>query len=187
MNTLYIQPRQSGKTTDLIESFNCRVVNNLLIVNSLHMKHNMLSNFFDNRFESQILTVPQVCDPRRWRGIEFDVKRIFVDEYLFFSEHDKKELYTFYQKCRKHCVQWEIRTTSNMLYNRNLLDLANEIKHAPNPEIILDKLQLDVKNEIERYYWYNFLTEPDFNIIRESKNNLKLDQYRLEILGELLK
>jgi len=192
MNEIEISARRSGKSSRIIQEFLDNPEESYIVVKNQNLKHPMLNLFNEKckyehqrKYQDHILTVDNVVELVNEELSSFTSINFLIDEYLFFNNVQKAKL-----KCliRDPVLRWNIRikTTSNMLYSKELLELTLAIKESSDPDLILRNLDVDIADEIQMYYWNNFLTDSSFKIRSgfNWKDNLPCDVTRMDTLGE---
>lgn len=183
-----IYPRRAGKTTIVKEKFLENVENSILIVPNNSMKKRYLLEFnkFYNYeyFTSKIFVASYISQIPNFKGSRFERKTFLVDEFFMFGE----ELYGFYKfnPAITNC-NWICFGTSNMLYDESLIKLTNLIKMEPRIKKFISE---DAFKEIEKNYYCNLITEPDFTVYshyNEMRQVLTDEQFKIEYLGRWLK
>jgi len=192
MKTIFIEGRQTGKTTRAIGEFLKNPSRSLLVVYNLglvdHIKKR-IGNY------ANIVSYDQFIKMK----INFGIDNLIIDEYLLMN--NKKEIYQNSYRFSNVVVF----STSNKLYNRELFDIIVSLRKMEYSfESIVHDLAIKQKfftlEEISELV-YNFITDPNYTIIHnmggwepldrsEFKNELKGifsdRQYRIEALGEYL-
>ncbi len=196
MNKFYIQPRQTGKTTSLVRSMMKFTGGCALIVKNhrerLRISDDLIACYSKDYMINKAILIPNDL-PRLSNNIDLvsGYKKYFVDEYLFFDHQQRKMLSEFYRSTynANENIGWEIRTTSDRLYNPQLMELTRNIKHAPEPFYILRSINKLERRQISERYWDNFLTEPTFKVQRLLSFKTPLvskEAFDTEIMGEYL-
>jgi hypothetical protein len=197
-NTFEIRPRQTGKTTELIEAFLKDPSTALFITHNRHMKQHVIRMIreihpymADQQFwDKKVLCPAELNDLRRTAGtragIEEYEERIFVDEYLFFRKECKRALSEF--KSRFPGAKWCIKTTSDRKYDMKLIDMVRCIKSTQYPDQILNWLKAEYQIEIvEQGLWDNLLTDPDIPLPKDNRSQYSESQYMLYVAGQWCK
>ena len=129
------------------------------------------------------MTVHEFITKSKKNLIGKNIKKIIVDEYLFFGKEFQRD---FYELMQQLDVNVTIRTTSDRLYKKELIDLTNCLKISDNPCVLFKHIKAETLKEIMEYYWYNLLFEGTFNVFSgdRHKGALNEEQYKIEILGE---
>ena len=175
-----IQPRQTGKTTSLINRA-------LLNKNGLFLTMNMRS----------LLNINRTYNPKKY-GIDtktssdfindfmsyekdFNYKNIYIDEYLFYDEKEQAVLNYIISDCFDDNLNVYIKTTASKLINKNLYNLVRLMKKH---NITIMDLPEEIFNSTG-YLYFNLLTHPDCKV-SINNNYMRTDlSYRTEVLGEL--
>jgi hypothetical protein len=203
MKLFYIQPRQVGKTTFATYEFLKNYEESLFILHSMDMVNHIKNNVknFDNIISQNQFT-------NKIRNKKY--KNIIIDEYLFFSEKNKKEIYEGVEKMDLENVI--IYSTANKVYNSLLVDYISLEKNNYSVENLIEKFKkeynmyykllnesFDIEKEFNDLY-YNFLTDDNYNIItddislnasnkiktRELRNFISKKEYELEVMNKFL-
>jgi hypothetical protein len=185
---IYIQPRQSGKTSFLINEF-CNSPKSerpILLFANNNMVDNAIRNFkigsisHKNKFQT-----PANLSNLRHGESKFDT--VYIDEYLFMSVDAQREIY---EHCVKNpnvktIVSW---TTSNKLYD---LDILNSFKNwkSIHPKFFRE-FDIGVKPMTPEFsaLYHSLLTEPSCEVIQvkpAARMSLTDEQYKTEYLGEI--
>lgn len=179
MKHIFISPRQSGKTTKLIRTFeaNCEEGKNTYLL--LHSKASYVNSIkrVNPEFRSNVFYVDSFVGDCEILEIP---EAILIDDYFNMLPFYKKELYEY---VTKNDIEVIIRATSDRLYNLNTVDLIAIMKDFRiDPEVL--------KEDIRDDYYYNFLTDNDATIETEEtredsnfKDKLDKEHYQTEILG----
>jgi len=191
VNSIKIFPRQSGKTTRLLNTL-LSSPTKILIVATLEQKKNierMLTRLPD---KNAYLALARIYSGTELSTVMFSelpcINEILIEEYLFFSTSNKKILYSIYREYSDQYV-FTIETTSNMLYNHKIIELIKKLKRCNINDIYQFSWAFDssIRKEIEDIYWYNLLTEPGFKVESIIDFNLPIEQRMLQVIGEWLK
>lgn len=179
MKILAIHPRQSGKTTKAIYEFNKDPHGTLFLCHNDRMVKHIRTNF--NLSHKNIIIVNKVIRGEiRLQGF----RRIIIDEYLFLSLKEKKELYKALLNFGREI---NIFTTADKTYDEVLI---NRIKAFDKQIISSDEISVvlykkyGVKyniDEIDELY-YNFITDNDCYITTDVNYETK-ETYR-DFMGD---
>jgi len=181
---IHIQPRQSGKTTTIINSFLEHPENTIIIVNNYDMFTHIKRQLMKYNNYNECVFVPN--DYFYEKMLHKEIKRILIDDYLFFDYKKKiivKKLIYFL-----NLESCSIYTTPNRKYNSDDIKYIRFIKKYRIPYKIINKKWCD--NETIKELWINLLTDPTFKIHEwkeEERMCLKKEEFETEILGELYK
>ena len=184
METFFIQPRQSGKTSKALYEYFKDPENSFLIVKNVERVKNRLINI-NKSLLNNIINSNQLT--KRIKN-KF-VNTIIIDDYLFFSPKEKKELYELINK--SYYKDIVIISSADKIYDKKLLNSIKNIKSSyrciPISENVVEKKKI---NDL----YYNFLTDPktdiiDFNlspsrIDSDLKKNIGEEIYNREILNK---
>lgn len=165
----YIMPRQSGKTTSIIEEF-LKDPYNTYVMTDNQLKINGIIRRIKSEYpeESKKITGAlfrrqfKICDSYSLRG--HSVNKILLDDYLLWTEK-QRELLNFNMGALTKDAQIITYTTSSTLYNKKIYLSVKKLKEkgesvfelANSLNEILRKEALDLYN--------NLLTEPFTTII----------------------
>ncbi len=184
---MFIQPRQSGKTTAVILKY-LKKPNGTLIVT---VNYNS-ANHIKGELQSLGIVNSNVSHETLFSGGVFSAgvrgaSTIILDEYMYFTK--KKAIYELIHKLNPENLL--IYSTSDKKYNRNMVELIRKHKETGEP-IGDEKFLKDNKKEIDDLY-YNFLTDPDVQIFdgmsihnEKYKAMLHPSQYELEYENKYL-
>ena len=208
MNEFYIDCRQSGKTTKLVDQF-------IEAVSAGHDVYFFCANRFmcDNvkRMVQQKITKEMrsvgrfdIVNINHWirtpnedlyqrlqrnRSKYENETHVFVDEYFFYGTEKLKVLYKLYREPLRK-ANWVIRSTSNKFYRKDILELVRTVKEYGFP---LGKLLPFINDEdmaLIDEMSYLLLSEPGFKIIArqvEMEKNLTKEQFEIEMLGRFVR
>lgn len=205
-NQFYIDCRQSGKTTKLVNEFidsvqegkevfffcsNRAMCDNVkrLVQSKLDGSQRSLGRFDVVNMNRWIRTPTHDLLLRQPHVKDEESHRVFVDEYFFFTEEQKKLLHSMFTGCLRK-AEWVVRTTSNKFYRRDVLDL---VKHVKEHKFPLSKVLPFISDEdMEAINEMNYLliSEPSFRIIArqlEMEKHMSRDQFEIEMLGRFLR
>lgn len=193
--TINIMPRQVGKTSIIASNFFINTVNQCILVNNIHQvnEYNNLYGIYN------VFTVDYVIRPVKEKMTNRPkIHTIYIDEYLFINDKYKKDVYSYLQYLESKLedeLNVIIYTTSNKLYNIDILQISCDLKKSKNYktlETFKSILKESDYNELKSLE-YNLLTEPNViinNYIRYSNDeNIKhIDPifYDTECLGKFL-
>jgi hypothetical protein len=163
---LYIQPRQTGKTTKLIEDFLLDPHNSIIVVISNTMRKVLIDKLLsltdlNNEIKNEkflfkrIISVDNLLSARYTHGIG-TIKHILFDEYFFIK--NKVGVYRTIQSLRLEKLS--LYSTADKEYKESLIKIVKHFKKYNIP-LILDYPEL-----VE--YHHNFITDDDI-IIHEYK------------------
>lgn len=181
---LHIQPRQSGKTTKIIEMFlnDLRQGKESIIIVPIlfHKKHifDQITEIIGHR-PKKIMSKIKIRSVNSLKEDDFigtTLDNVYIDEALFCNKYKLWEAY------KNIFLFWDCNiiaySTSDRLYSEELITLTKLLKFNP----YLEKyIRVDTLEEIEEHYWENIITE-DFEII--THKCLPEDKFRTECMGE---
>lgn len=209
----YIEPRQSGKTSKIIEEYNYEYVKNSVITSidnpfklpvncsiiTLNKKMvEIIKSISNNNIYYNIFTQYEILDnklfyllPRRC------THKIFIDEYLFFEFGNIQKLNTIFSDCSSDIpLEIIIRTTAEKLINPKLYKFIVELKKFEikntisfKKEKISDFFHIDYDDTEIDYLYNNLLTHPKTELIINKNEHMshKYEIYKIEKLGDLFK
>lgn len=186
---IYIQPRQSGKTTMLINDI-IDDENSCLIVRDnqtkIYIKDQVRRSVnFDKKIYTDIMTrVIQIniIDPLTVKIRSYDT--IYIDDYFFFSQEYKKRVSMLLEVTRPKRVI--VRSTSDRKYPQQLVKWMRGIRYIGLPIYTLDKKWTEQEDVTE--LWNNILTDPCFEIHTwhaDHKKHLNKEDFEVQIMGEV--
>jgi hypothetical protein len=162
---IYIQPRQTGKTTmGMFEYLKSPDSTLIITLNNSTVDHLIRSirPILSGRLNMNITTEHQflmVGDAKKYRHT---IKTIILDEYMFFK--NKEKMYNTINELNPERLL--IYSTSDKTYSKKIIDL---IKHSKAND-------LEVINTTKEFHelYYNFITDPD-SVIHDdmSRSNIK--------------
>ncbi len=166
MNTIhfYITPRQIGKSTVQEYEFLKDPENTICIYANLeYAKSRKLYRFYPKQFHSANQT---------FRG--FSANKIIIDEYLFFTLKQRKQLYEIFPFITDSNGEIYIYSSPSIIYDSEIFQLVKKFKKLGySYDGIVDEyskkyncIDDSIREKIEDLY-YNFITEPDV-IIHET-------------------
>lgn len=189
MKLFKVKPRQTGKTTDLINkaiSYANEGKRVLFIVASEKDKSYLYPKMY--LLTHKIFMATQDLKEDDILGSFFNV--VIIDEYLYFSERNQSRIYNILEYLRYSDIDIHISSTSRKLIDKNMFDLVKEIKKSNLKLGILYKnLSVDKREEFD-YLYNNLITEPDFQLdcsFDIQDYYLNKEQFEIEILGRLFK
>jgi len=163
---LNIMARGSGKTTRITERYTrCSATYKYLIVpnpsrNTLH----------------KAISIPDLynrCDELKNTS---NTIHLFIDEYYLLNLTDRTSLLAMY---RENNIKVIIYSTSNMLYDLELINMVKQFK--------LKGLKASyLSSSTSENYYYNFITEPSCIINKDllvCKSSLPGELFKLEVLN----
>lgn len=174
---ILISPRQSWKTYTLTQK--CIINSRSILIVRSNMERNLILENNPKLNEYKIFSVTDL--PKFQDAISPEI--LYIDEYLFFKEKDKRFLYRYINS--KEFDYIEVRTTANKLYEKNIIDLMRYLRSLNLPFNYLNNYILKKYSD----YHYNLLTMHDFEIITNVywENILDPEQFDIAILGKLFK
>jgi hypothetical protein len=180
--TIYIQPRQTGKTTRAIFEYLKNPKSTIIVTHSQSMVQHIQSILygFSNSlmvYKDNIITEVQFI---KSRGTFKSYGTFIFDEYMFFKH--KKEVYELvYQLMPNNIVAY---STSNKKYDKKTIDFIKSSKEYNTP--------IELTKEVTELY-YNFITDPDTILhdnISSTNERCKVilhpEQYEVEIENNYL-
>ena len=178
MYKIYIQPRCSGKTSDLIKIF--METDQVLFLLPTHNSCNDIKRKFNHNFYDDIM----VLDKNIIEHIihRQDYKHLLVDEYFFYSQKMKDIFHQIINTFQFESVI--IKATSDRLYDKNALNIIRKIRKHKIPFNLIDKRWLDEFSD----ECNSILSDPRFEIINlydDHLNFLPDDKFETEILGRV--
>lgn len=180
--TIYIQPRQTGKTTRAIFEYLKNPKSTIIVTHNQNMVQHIQSIVygFNNHlmvYKHNIITEDQFI---KSRGAFKSYDTFIFDEYMFLKH--KKEVYELvYQLMPNNIVAY---STSNKKYNKKIIDFIKVSKENNTP--------IELTKEVTELY-YNFITDPD-TILHDNLSStnerckviLHPEQYEVEIENKYL-
>lgn len=176
----YIQPRQTGKTSELINKVKNDKRSALLIVPNTYTRRHILHK--ECSIYNHVISVSDLIK-ENLKGLKgYDT--VCVDEYLFL----RKDVIAFLNtKLPLHFSKIIIKTTSNKLYDKRMFEFVRAYRKLSNPP----KLSFPCMNfEQDQFFelYYNLLTHPKTNLWKfDYLQTISEEKYKTEILGELFK
>jgi hypothetical protein len=205
VNKFYIDSRQAGKTTKIVKAF-CE---KLLFPNGsnsiVFCQNNQIRKHFIDIVLREIhphtankkLIEKCVLVPAQELLFRLDRKgedtTVYVDEYLFFRDRDKKLLYQLFHGPLSDC-EWVIRTTSNKMYRKDILGLVNKIKTDAGHQArslcytVGNFLSDEDKRDFDELEGL-LLSEPSFTIEAgraPTEREMSREEFELQMLGRFL-
>ena len=189
-----ILPRQTGKTQSLVMKASSLLDEGYsvaFIVLNMGMKKHIMDIYREEPGSHVIFTVEEYLRYINQIGVRtksFDYT--LIDEYLILCDSQQKELYYYAPIYTKKTVY--IKTTSNKLYDKNMVDLIKGWKTlvTKHEELILaSKIEFIDTKEAE-HLLYNFLTDPKTQVItvyNDFKEMYTKEQYDLCVMGKIFK
>lgn len=192
MKHINIYPRQTGKTTKLLETLYeyMQCGQQVIVVCDHEAWAKRLKREFTKKYERHNANLNEIFvgvhslvkeDSPLWRSLLFrafyEDAVILIDEYLLFSPENKKALWKILKGHKKDIKSY---TTSDMLYNKDLLAIVRAFKEGAISS--LSFLNEETQEIVDKHYLYNFITDPDCHVysIYELKK-LLVDKETLEI------
>ncbi len=181
-----IRNRQSGKSSTLIYEYLKSSEDTFIITRDIRASH----YYIEKIGLKNTLSIGQLDKLKRK-----EIKRLLIDEYLFFNEKQKEDL----NKIINCYEEVFLFSSSNKIYNSVLLSLIKQCKEKGyNNKILKDYFGFKSSDIFE--YWNNLLTHPDIKIINHRNlNNLNYlykakkicdkfskEQFETEILGQYI-
>lgn len=168
----YILPRQIGKTTMAVSEFLRNPSQSLLICHNTHMADSLIKKInFDNiKDRKNIISVGSLSN---YTNCDNTFKKIILDEYLFYTLKQRKEIYEILLPSLDINSEIIIYSTPSKIYNQILFNRIKKYKQQNKSidEIIYEIskcpklfIPLNDLNDIAELY-YNFITEPNIKII----------------------
>lgn len=206
MNKFYIDCRQSGKTTKLIDEFiecvsagyevfffcaNRQMCDNVKreVQKRLTTEMRSLGRFDVVNLNRWIRTPTHELLLRQPTVREGETFKVFVDEYFFFQTQQLQFLHSMYTGSLRK-AEWVIRTTANKFYRRDILDLVKSLKEFNFPLGKIIPFISDEDMELIKEMNWLLISEPNMQIIArqlEMEKQLSQEQFELEMLGRFLK
>lgn len=181
---IYIQPRITGKTTKIIKKFLKDMDTTIVIVKSYserdRIKRGLKSAGVTYRFEHIFSANSEIFEKLRCRK----VKRILIDDYLFFNNIQQQEIEKVLMFMNPEKVL--VYTTSDQKYDFDTIKYMRIIRKNNFPSYIIDREWSNKMDDL----WSNLLTDPNFKIHEwreEQRFMLPKEFFDTEILGELYK
>jgi len=194
----FLQPRQVGKTTMAIYQFLFDIDNTLFVTHNKEMARRITKRIFNQYSRSNIVSCEEVIHKRL--GSEY--KNIILDEYMFFK--NKRNLYVYLNGI-SNIENLYIFSTSDMQYDRSIYESVImgkriELDHSAilrDYRLVFGNLVPPNANKQIESLFYNFLTDPDTNVvdygfefpkhrIDEMRNALNDEQFDVEIMNRYL-
>jgi hypothetical protein len=185
-----IMPRRSGKTAQLIERFmddldkgnGCKYI----CVNRDMAKYVVreINEKYDLWLKKDLVLSVSDITPDRFYGLK-DVS-LYVDDYLLMSKSIKSYLRDLVNKQQMNFIS---NTTSDILYEKELIELAKLIKAYPN-YCFDDHIDSNTMNLIYEKYFHTLLTDPDCKIISDFEDvnrRMPPEVFKTEYMGLFLK
>jgi len=147
-----------------------------------HLKRSFIDMLF-----CDIITVDEFLNELRYRGCPRDRHiMLFIDEYFSFSNSTQKELYKFvFYGPTQRKVNVKAVGTSNMLYKRELIQLAKIIRGHPK---LVETIKPEVMADLQSNYMYNFITHESFEVQSLYDDRLKCmeskEEFETQYLGK---
>jgi hypothetical protein len=181
-----IMPRRSGKTTQLIKRFmddldkgnDCRY-----ICLNRDMAKYVVGKINAKLRKDLVLSVADISSDK-FRGLK-DVS-LYVDDYLLMSKSIKSYLRDFVNKQQINFIS---NTTSDILYEKELIELAKTIKNNPSCHFD-DHIDSNTMIRIYEKYFHTLLTDPDCKIISDFEDvnrRMPPEVFKTEYMGLFLK
>jgi hypothetical protein len=186
-----IMPRRSGKTTQLIKRFmdeldkgnGCKYicVNGDMakyVVREINEKYDLWLK------KDLVLSAVSDISSDKFRGLK-DVS-LYVDDYLLMSKSIKSYLRDFVNKQQINFIS---NTTSDILYEKELIELAKTIKNNPSCHFD-DHIDSNTMIRIYEKYFHTLLTDPDCKIISDFEDvnrRMPPEVFKTEYMGLFLK
>lgn len=193
MKYIYIQPRQTGKTTRAIYEFNKDPENSIFITHKRDMIRHLLDMGFPKKYEHKIFTQETYNSLGNYGKLRKNSDRVIIDEYLYFSNENQKNIY--FKLHQNGFKELYIFSSPSKTYSKESYELGRAVKN--NPSLLDLNLKNIIRPEIYDEYLYlkdNFLTDIDVEVKFDGKYpNFKTElryayndeRYYTEIEGEL--
>ena len=172
---LRIQPRNTGKTTELQKE-------------SIKKKGSKSLFLSAHRDEYDCATTEELINSTHISHILKDIDTLYIDDYFDTS-------FTFKELIFKNYKSFNIKAIGTPVerYDEDTVRLIKfwwiaKLENAPTVDILISESKM-----IEKYgrnLLYNLLVHPDCNVIKwnsNMKNILSPEQYEMEILGNIYK
>lgn len=191
---LIIKNRQSGKDAYVYTEFK-KDTNNTFVI--FHNRASIIGfNKRINEYNSNFFTIDELRGSKLRESKQF--KKIIINNYFNLQKSDKMFLYDYISSW--YFDEVILISTPYKLYDSLLINL---IQQAKLQQIDINKfceIFKLFKFDIIEEYWYNFITEPNINIIQNNilnnqdiinnVNNITLlseEEYKTQILGKYKK
>lgn len=157
-----ILPRQSGKTTELINLYSdlngVSIIPSYFITMNSQMKREVIKRM---QWIGAVFTPDEFINMVETKSyINPSCYNLFIDEYLFFDEQHQSRIYEISEDVVIDTVY--IKTTSNKLHNNFMFNLVKKLKVISDEEITdfcFKSLNDSNRKKEFRYLYNNFLTD----------------------------
>ena len=195
--TLFITPRQVGKTTKIIYEYMKNPTESIVIVHSNSMKQHIVkmldaANFKMNRKPENIFSQHANIEQLVWYCEKHKVKKIFIDEYMCFSYKNMVKII----ELMHHMSDTEIVafSTSDKLYDKGLFDRIKYYKKYNHCKSLF--FNFNNQKDSDKLY-VSMITDPDTMVIPTNFGKKELvcpakyehmndEQFQTDIMGKFL-
>lgn len=191
MKQLHIRPRQSGKTTWLVNMFKKDILGSYFICLNCEHRNKILNNYFNQKGSSlyyssdpvqcHVITVDQL----RFNNINIFNKPLFIDEYFLNKNREWLTRYLIGNNLNFIAI-----STSDKLYNLQDVEYIQAWRENYNGLRDLNKMLKTEEQMIKEFgseVFYNLLSYNEVEVIPWDDYRLSAwpkEQYETEVLGK---